>query len=197
MAKRIFDFFVSLIGLIVFFPFFLIIGLLIKLDSRGPVFYRGIRVGKGGKEFKIYKFRSMVYNAEKVGGPSTAGDDARVTKIGQFIRRYKLDEFSQLINVLKGEMSLVGHRPEVPAYVNMLSDEEREIIFSVRPGITDWASLWNMHEEEILKGSTDPEKTYLEKIRPEKTRLQIKYVKERNFFKDIEIILQTISRIFK
>ncbi len=197
MLKRLFDFLVSLFGLVALSPFLLIIGLLIKLDSPGPVFYRGIRVGKGGKNFKIYKFRSMVSNAEKTGGPSTAGDDVRLTKIGQIIRRYKLDELSQLINVIKGEMSLVGHRPEVPAYVNMMSDEERKIIFSVRPGITDWASLWDMHEEEILRGSLDPEKTYLEKIRPEKTRLQIKYVKERSFLKDIEIILQTVLRILK
>lgn len=133
----------------------------------GPVFYRGVRVGRNGKLFRIYKFRTMVVNAEKIGGSSTADDDPRITRIGKFIRKHKLDELPQLINVLKGEMSFVGPRPEVQHYVNMYTAEEKAML-SVKPGITDWASLWNSDEGAILAGSPDPEKTYMEEIRPEK-----------------------------
>jgi lipopolysaccharide/colanic/teichoic acid biosynthesis glycosyltransferase len=196
MIKRIFDFLVSLFGLIIFSPLFLIIAILIKLDSEGPVFYRGERIGKDGKPFRIFKFRTMVKDAEKMGGPSTSADDPRLTKIGKFLRKYKLDELPQLINVLKGEMSLVGPRPEVKIYVDMLKPEEKEIILSVKPGMTDLASLWDFHEEEVLKGSKDPEKTYLEKIRPKKVQLQIEYVKNRSFLLDLKIILKTILKLF-
>jgi lipopolysaccharide/colanic/teichoic acid biosynthesis glycosyltransferase len=196
MLKRIFDFLVSLFGLIIFSPLFLIIAILIKLDSEGPVFYRGERIGKDGKPFRIFKFRTMVKDAEKMGGPSTSADDPRLTKIGKFLRKYKLDELPQLINVLKGEMSLVGPRPEVKMYVDMLKPEEKEIILSVKPGMTDLASLWDFHEEEVLKGSEDPEKTYLEKIRPRKIQLQIEYVKNRSFLLDLKIILKTILKLF-
>ena len=133
-------------------------------------------------------------NADKIGGPSTPDDDPRITKIGKFIRKYKLDELPQLINVLKGEMSIVGPRPEVEHYVKMYTKEEKAI-FSVRPGITDWASLWNSDEGAILAGSQDPEKTYMEKIRPEKIRLQLKYVNERSFFVDVKIIFMTLKII--
>lgn len=135
-------------------------------------------------------------NAEKFGGPSTADDDPRITGIGRFLRKYKLDELPQLINVLKGEMSLVGPRPEVPHYVDMFTEEEKAIL-SVRPGITDWASIWNSDEGALLEGSLDPEKTYMERIRPEKVRLQLKYIKERSFWIDLKIILQTLFAIFK
>jgi len=197
MLKRIFDFILSFFGLIFLLPLFFVLAILIKSDSWGPVFYRGVRVGKNGKLFRIYKFRSMVANAEKVGGPSTSKTDFRVTKVGKIIRRYKFDEFSQLINVLKGEMSLVGPRPEVPFYVDMMSEEERKVILSVKPGITDWASIWNSHEEDILKDSPDPEKVYQEKIRPEKIRLQMKYVKERTFLTDLKIIFDTVLKLYK
>lgn len=197
MSKRLFDFIFSFLGLLILSPVLLIIALMIKLGSKGPVFYRGIRVGRQGKLFKIYKFRTMIPEAEELGGSSTAGDDPRLTKIGKFLKKYQLDELAQLINVVKGEMSLVGPRPEVPIYVNMLSKKEKEIIFSVRPGMTDFASLWNFHEGEILEGSPDPEKAYLEKIRPKKIELQLKYVKERNFWLDIKLILKTIAKIFK
>ncbi len=197
MAKRLFDIFFSFIGLILLSPVFLLIALVIKLTSKGPVFYRGKRVGKGGKIFRIYKFRTMVENAEQIGGPSTAGDDPRLTTIGKFIKKFKIDELSQLINVLKGEMSLVGPRPEVSFYVDMMTEEEKSTILSIRPGITDWASLWNFNEEEILRGSSDPEKTYQEEIRPEKIRLQIKYARERSMLTDIKIIIQTVLKIFK
>jgi len=138
----------------------------------------------------------MVLNAETVGGPSTADDDPRITKMCKFNRKFRLDELPQLINVLKGEMSIVGPRPEIRMYVDMFREEEKAIL-SVRPGITDWASIWNPDEGAILAGSPDPEKTYMEKIRPEKIRLQLKYVKERSFWNDLKIIAQTLITIVK
>lgn len=194
--KRFFDFTVSLFGLILLSPLFLVVAALIKKESAGPVFYRGKRVGKGGNLFKIFKFRTMVVDAEKLGGPSTAGDDPRLLKISHFLKKYQLDEAPQLINVLKGEMSLVGPRPEVKMYIDMMSEGERKTILSVKPGMTDLASLWDFHESEALKGSPDPEKTYMEKIRPEKIRLQLEYVKTRSFLLDLKIIFKTIMKIF-
>jgi len=196
ISKRLFDIIFSLFGLIITSPLFLAIALLIKLDSRGSVFYRGIRIGKNGVPFRIFKFRTMVENAEELGGPSTADDDPRLLKIGHFLKKYQLDEMPQLINVLKGDMSLVGPRPEVPMYVDMMTQEQKKIIFSVPQGITDLASLWNFHEGEILKGSADPEKTYIEKVRPEKIRLQMEYVKKRSFLLDLKIIIKTIFKLF-
>jgi len=196
MLKQGFDIIFSLAGLLILSPFLLSIAILIKLDSRGSVFYRGIRVGKSGKLFKIYKFRTMVMNAEEIGGPSTADDDARITRVGKIIRKYKIDELPQLINILEGDMSFVGPRPEVPFYVNMFTEEERAIL-SIRPGITDWASLWNPDEGAILAGSLDPEKTYVEKIRPEKIKLQLKYVRERSLWTDLEIIFLTLLKIVR
>ncbi|HQU32178.1 MAG TPA: sugar transferase [Candidatus Brocadia sapporoensis] len=181
MLKRLFDIVFSLLGLMLVFPILLVLAIWIKREDGGPVFYRGVRVGRNGKLFRIYKFRTMVVNAEKIGGSSTADDDPRITRIGKFIRKHKLDELPQLINVLKGEMSFVGPRPEVQHYVNMYTAEEKAML-SVKPGITDWASLWNSDEGAILAGSPDPEKTYMEEIRPEKIRLQLKYVKERSFW---------------
>ena len=197
MIKRIFDVIISLIGLILLLPLFFIIALLIKLDSEGPVFYRGERVGRFGKKFRIFKFRTMVKNAEKLGGPSTSADDPRLTKFGKFLKKYQLDELPQLINVLRREMSLVGPRPEVKIYVDMMSEEERNTILSIKPGMTDLASLWNFHESEILKGSPNPEKTYMEKIRPQKIKLQLEYVKNRAFLLDLKIILKTIIKLFQ
>lgn len=192
--KRSLDLLLSLGGFPVLFPIGLVIALAIKWESTGPVFYRGVRVGRFGEPFRIFKFRTMVVNAEDIGGSSTADNDPRITRIGTFLRKYKLDEFPQLINVVKGEMSFVGPRPEVQHYVTMFTEEERAIL-SVRPGITDWASLWNPDEGAILTGSTYPDKDYLEKIRPEKIRLQLKYVRERSFWNDIKIILQTIRTV--
>jgi len=196
VAKRALDILSSLFGLIAVSPILIAITLLIKREDRGPIFYRGVRVGRFGKTFRIFKFRTMVLNAEKMGGPSTADDDPRITKVGKFIRKFKLDELPQLLNVLKGEMSIVGPRPEVQMYVDMFTEEEKAIL-SVRPGITDWASIWNPDEGAILAGSPDPEKTYMEKIRPEKIRLQMKYVRERSFWNDLKIIAQTIITIVK
>lgn len=194
MLKRLFDILFSFIGLAVLFPLFLFIAILIKLASRGSVFYRGVRIGRFGKPFRIYKFRTLVANADKIGGPSTADNDLRITRIGKILRKYKLDELPQLIDVLKGKMSFVGPRPEVPFYVNMFTEEEKEIL-NVRPGITDWASLWNPDEGAILAGSPDPEKTYQKKIRPEKIKLQLKYVRNHSFLVDLKIILQTMRTV--
>lgn len=192
MLKRFFDFIISLIVLIVFSPLFLILGISIKKDSEGPVFYRQTRIGKDGKAFRIFKFRTMVSNADKSGVTSTKDDDVRITKMGKFIRKYNLDELAQFINVLKGEMSIVGPRPEIPYYVNMFTEEEK-IILSVKPGITDWACIWNPDEGKLLAGSDDPDRDYLEKIRPEKIRLQLKYVREHSFWIDIKIMLMTLK----
>lgn len=196
MLKRTIDFLLSLFGLIIVSPIFLVITIMIKREDGGPIFYRGIRVGRFGKPFRIYKFRTMVVNAEKLGGPSTADDDPRITKVGKLIRKYKLDELPQLLNVIKGEMSLVGPRPEVQMYVDMFTEEERAIL-TVKPGMTDWASLWDIDEGAILAGSPDPEKTYMEKIRPEKIRLQLRYVKERSFWVDLKIIFKTLQIVLR
>lgn len=196
MLKRFFDLIFSFFGLLFLLPLILIIAVLIKKEDRGQVFYLGERIGKNGKEFHMFKFRTMVQNADKIGGPSTAADDVRLTKTGKFLKKFQLDEIPQLVNVLKGDMSLVGPRPEVKIYVDMMSQEEKDVILSVRPGMTDFASLWNFHEGELLKGAEDPEKEYMEKIRPKKLELQKKYVKERSFLIDIKIIIKTVLRVF-
>ena len=193
ILKRFFDFIISLIVLIVFGPLFLILGILIKKDSEGPVFYRQIRIGKDGKPFKIYKFRTMVNNADKSGVTSTKSDDVRITRMGKFVRKYNLDELAQFINVLRGEMSIVGPRPEIPYFVDIFTEEEKKVILSVKPGITDWACVWNPDESKLLAGSDDPDRDYLEKIRPEKIRLQLKYVKEHSFWIDFKIMLMTLK----
>jgi lipopolysaccharide/colanic/teichoic acid biosynthesis glycosyltransferase len=193
-AKRLFDIVFALLGLVLTLPLFAVIAFLIKRDSEGPVFYRAPRVGKDGKPFKMLKFRTMVANADKIGGPSTANDDPRITRVGRFLRRYKLDELPQLINVLKGEMSFVGPRPEVQQYVDMYTEEEKAIL-TVKPGITDWASLWNSDEGAVLAGSPDPEKAYLELIRPTKIKLQLEYVRKRSFLTDLGILLRTVMAV--
>jgi lipopolysaccharide/colanic/teichoic acid biosynthesis glycosyltransferase len=192
--KRFFDILFSLIGLIVFSPLLLAIAVWIKLDSKGPVFYRGRRVGLHGKPFLIYKFRSMVTDAEAKGGPSTSDSDSRITKAGRFVRKCKLDELSQFINVLVGDMSFVGPRPEVQQYVDMYTEEEKEIL-NVRPGITDWATIWNSDEGAVLAQHDDPDKAYEELIRPTKLQLQLYYVRNRTLAMDLKIILCTIRRV--
>lgn len=192
MGKRFFDFIISLIVLIIFSPFLLILAILIKKDSEGPVFYRQVRIGKDGKPFRIFKFRTMVHNADKNRVTSTKEYDIRITKMGKFIRKYNLDELAQFINVLKGEMSIVGPRPEIPYYVNMFTEEEK-IILSVKPGITGWACIWNPDESKLLAGSDDPDIDYLEKIRPEKIRLQLKYIRKHSFWIDFKIMLMTLK----
>lgn len=177
-------------------PLFLISALLINLNSKGPVFHRGTRIGRFEKPFKIFKFRTMIEGAEKLGPTSTAEDDPRITKIGRFIRKYKLDELPQLINVLKGEMSFVGPRPQIPWAVKLYTKEEKALL-SVRPGITDYASISFPNEEEILRGSKDPDKDYMAKINPEKIKLGLQYVKDHSLWIDLKIILKTIKILFK
>lgn len=198
MIKRTFDLFFTIPGVILLSPFLVAFALIIKLTSPGPVFYRGVRAGKNFKPFRIFKFRTMVVNAEEVGGSSTREGDPRITKIGAFLRRFKLDELPQLFNVMRGEMSLVGPRPEVLEYAEMYKGKPEEMIYSIKPGITDYASLWDIDEAEMLKNAKttdETEKIYLEKIRPEKVRLQMKYVNEMSVWTDIKIILLTLRKM--
>jgi lipopolysaccharide/colanic/teichoic acid biosynthesis glycosyltransferase len=196
LAKRTFDAVTATAGLIVLSPVIAGIAIAIKRGSRGPLLYRGMRVGMNGEPFHMLKFRTMVVNADKIGGSSTPEDDPRVTAIGKTLRKYKLDELPQLINVLKGDMSFVGPRPQVQWAVDLYTPEEREIL-KVRPGITDEASLRFSNEGEILKGSKDPDKDYIEKIHPEKMRLSLEYVRNRSFSGDLSIIARTAQAIFK
>lgn len=197
MMKRLFDVLISSFGLFFTSWLFAIMAIVIKCESRGPVFYRGVRVGRYGKPFRIYKFRSMVQDAEKTGVTSTNSQDNRLTKSGRFIRKYKLDELSQLINVFLGDMSLVGPRPEVQKFVDQYTEEEKAIL-SVRPGITDWASIKFHNEGEIIEASgiADADEAYAKLIRPEKLRLQLKYVREHQFLIDLKIIFTTLLTIF-
>jgi lipopolysaccharide/colanic/teichoic acid biosynthesis glycosyltransferase len=196
IAKRTFDAALAALGLIVVSPVLAAIAIAIKTGSKGPLLYRGQRVGLDGVPFEMLKFRTMVVDADKIGGSSTPEDDPRVTPIGKKLRRYKLDELPQLLNVLKGDMSFVGPRPQVQWAVDLYTPEEREIL-RVRPGITDEASLKFSNEAEILKGSTDPDKDYIEKIHPEKMRLSLEYVRHRSFSGDLSIIARTAGAIFK
>lgn len=194
--KRGFDVAASALGLVLTAPLLAAIAVGIVLDSPGPVFYRGSRVGRAGQIFRIFKFRTMVPQADTLGGPSTADDDPRITRVGRWLRSYKLDELPQLLNVLRGEMSIVGPRPEVPQYAALLTGDERAIL-SVRPGMTDWASIWDIDEGRALAGSADAERKYLEEIRPQKVRLQLKYVQEQSLSTDLRIIAQTVARLLR
>ena len=192
--KRFFDIIVSLIGIIILGIFLIIISIIIKCTSEGPVFFKQIRVGKSGKEFKIFKFRTMVVNAESLGTQITIGKDKRITKIGHFLRKYKIDELPQLFNVFIGEMSFVGPRPEVPKYVAMYNETQREVL-SVRPGITDLASIRYRNENEILgraKNADEAEDMYINEIMPDKLKLNLEYIEKNNVFYDIYIIFKTI-----
>jgi lipopolysaccharide/colanic/teichoic acid biosynthesis glycosyltransferase len=192
--KRSFDVMVATIALVIVAPLLALAALMVKLFSSGPVFYRGTRVGLDGKLFPMLKFRTMVVDAESLGGSATAADDPRITRFGKFLRRYKLDELPQFFNVLLGDMSLVGPRPEVQKYVDLYSPEEKAIL-TVRPGITDWASIWNSNEAAVLEGSRDPERTYEELIRPTKLALQLLYVRDHSFFVDLRILFHTAVKL--
>jgi lipopolysaccharide/colanic/teichoic acid biosynthesis glycosyltransferase len=194
MMKRFTDIILASLGLAIAAPVLAYVAIRIKLEDGGPVFYRGVRVGRNGKHFRMFKLRTMVVNADKVGGPSAADGDPRITRIGSWLRSHKLDELPQFINVLIGDMSFVGPRPEVPFYTDMYTEGEKAIL-SVRPGITDFATLWNSNEGEVLARSTDPERTYQEEIRPTKIRLQLEYVKRQSFWTDISIIWQTVAAV--
>jgi lipopolysaccharide/colanic/teichoic acid biosynthesis glycosyltransferase len=192
MSKRLFDVAISVVALALVSPILAAAALAIKLGSRGPVFFRQARIGLNGRPFQMYKFRTMVVGADRLGPSSTTADDPRITPIGRTLRRLNIDELPQFINVLKGDMSVVGPRPQVPWAVERYTPEER-VILSVRPGITDWASLWVGDEGERLRGSVDPDRDYLEKIWPEKRRLQLEYIRSRSLAVDTVIVLKTIK----
>jgi len=195
--KRLFDFIASFYGLILLSPIFVLAALWIKIDSRGPIFFRQERVGFQGIPFRIHKFRTMILDAEKKGKQITVGADSRITTVGNFLRKYKLDELPQLIDVLVGDMSLVGPRPEVPKYIDCYSDDEKHDVLSVKPGITDNASIEFRDENELLASSKDPEAAYINEVLPKKIALYRKYVRERSFFGDVAIIFKTIFLIIK
>jgi lipopolysaccharide/colanic/teichoic acid biosynthesis glycosyltransferase len=191
---RIFDILFSAIGLILLFPLFLILAIWIKIDSKGPFFYKQTRVGKDNKDFKLFKFRSMVPDADKKGLITVGGQDPRVTRSGYFIRKFKLDELPQFINVFKGEMSLVGPRPEVRKYVDLYNDEQQKVL-SVKPGITDYASIEYIDENEMLGKAENPEQVYIEQIMPEKIRYNMKYINNKSILEYFKIIFLTIGKI--
>ena len=194
--KRLFDILFSWFVLSVFLPFGIIIALLIVIGSRGGAFYFQTRVGKDGRIFRLMKFRTMRKNADKTGKLTVGMDDPRITKMGAFLRKTKLDEFPQFINVLKGDMSVVGPRPEVEEYVKLYNDDQREVL-SIRPGITDYASLKYYRENEILGKSDNPQKTYIEEIMPAKLALNKEYMKNRGFATDFGIIWKTFTKMFR
>jgi lipopolysaccharide/colanic/teichoic acid biosynthesis glycosyltransferase len=194
IVKRLLDVVFSFVGLVLFSPLFVVIAVLIKRDSPGPVFYRGVRVGKDSKLFRMLKFRTMVANADQIGGCATPDDDPRLTGVGSWLRRYKLDELPQLIDILRGKMSFVGPRPQVEWIVDLYTPEQREVL-TVRPGLTDYASVYFVSHGQILAGSTDPERAYLEKIHPQKMRLCLKYVRTYSLWVDFKIIVRTILSI--
>lgn len=197
MLKRAFDLLVSGIALVLIAPVLLAIGLAIKLDSPGPAFFRQERVGRFGRTFRIHKFRSMAVDAPARGPELTVGGDARITRVGGFLRRHKLDELPQLIDVFMGNMSIVGPRPEVPRYVALYAPEDRDLVLSVRPGITDWASVEFKDESQILGKARDPEAAYRTDILPRKLAYYRAYVRERSFRGDLAIISSTLKALVR
>ena len=193
--KRVFDIFCSFFGLLLLSPLLLIVALLVVTTSRGGVFYRQVRVGKDFRNFKILKFRSMRPDSDKKGLLTVGSKDNRVTKVGYFIRKYKIDELPQLINVLVGDMSFVGPRPEVPKYVEMYNVEQRKVL-SVRPGITDYASIEYRNENDILAKSDNPEQTYIDEVMLAKLKLNLQYINDMSFATDLKIIFRTFFKIF-
>ncbi len=193
--KRLFDLVFVILGLLILAPVLLLITFLIKRDGDGAVLFKQERVGLHGKLFKVLKFRTMVVDAEKLGEKVTTGNDPRITKSGHWLRKYKLDELPQLFNVFKGDMSLVGPRPEVPEYVAFYTEEQKKTVLSVLPGITDKASIEFRNENEILAGSNDPVRDYREKVLPIKLKFYEKYVKERTLWLDFKIIIKTVVAI--
>lgn len=195
MAKRFFDIFVSFVFLILLLPLLLVVALWIKFDSHGPIFFRQERVGLNGKIFRIHKFRTMSVDACGCGLQITVGADMRVTRSGSFLRKYKVDELPQLIDVLCGEMSLVGPRPEVPRYMAEYPPDVRSKVLSIRPGITDRASIEFRSESDILSAAVDPEQAYIEEILPIKQSFYVSYVDDHSFFGDVKIIIDTVLAV--
>ncbi len=196
MLKRFFDILFALVGLLLLGVPMLIISIFIVSESKGGIFFRQVRIGKNKKSFKIFKFRTMRVGADKKGLLTVGGRDPRVTKTGFVLRKYKLDELPQLLNILLGDMSFVGPRPEVNKYVQLYNEDQNQV-FQVRPGLTDYASLEYIDENELLGKSKDPERTYIEEIMPEKLKLNLKYIEEKSLLTDVIIILKTIKKIVK
>ncbi len=196
MIKRIFDVLSSGAVLFLGFPFFLIVSILIVLDGKGGVFFRQIRVGKGNKDFGIFKFRTMLPNSESQGQITVGGRDPRITKVGYWLRRFKIDEFPQLINVLIGDMSIVGPRPEVRRYVGLYNKEQLQVL-TVRPGLTDYASIKYLNENDLLEASENPDDTYVNEIMPSKLKLNLKYIEDKSFLLDLKLIGNTVGKLFK
>lgn len=196
MFKHLFDFSLALVSLIILSPALLIMGLLIKLDSPGPILYKGDRIGKGGVPFKIYKFRTMVVNAEQVGPALTQSKDPRVTRLGSILRKWKLDEIPQLINILRGEMSLVGPRPESPGYIKYYTPAQQQVL-QVKPGITGLTQVRFRHEETLLATYEEPETAYITQILPLKLALDLEYLKRQSLILDIKLIIQTFLCLFQ
>ena len=194
--KRIFDLFFSFLGILFLLPIYIIIAILIKIDSNGDILYKQERIGKNGIPFYVLKFRTMIPNAFSKGALTVGSRDPRVTRVGFYLRKYKLDELPQLFNVFFGEMSFVGPRPEVKKYTDLYNENQR-LVLSVKPGITDYASIKYRNENDLLAQSSDPEKLYIEEIMPEKLNLNLKYINDNNVFKDIEIIFLTFYTIIK
>lgn len=194
--KRLFDVFLSLVGLLILLPLFLVIAVFIFIDSRGGVFYLQERTGRNFTLFKVVKFRTMKTDSFAKGALTVGSRDSRITKVGYYLRKYKLDELPQLFNVLKGDMSFVGPRPEVKKYTDLYSPEQRKVL-AVRPGITDYASIKFRNENDLLSDSDDPENLYISEIMPEKLLLNIKYINDNSIFKDIEIIFNTFYTILR
>lgn len=197
MVKRAFDFLMALVGLLLIWPVLLVVAVAIKLDSPGPALFVQERVGLGGRPFRMHKFRTMRVNAEAAGPQVTASNDSRITRTGAFLRRYKLDELPQLLDVLVGKMSLVGPRPEVPRYVAAWPADARREILTVRPGITDPMALEYFDESALLAQSIDPEHTYLHEVLPRKVQGYLRYVRSRSLALDVNVILRTIKRAFR
>ena len=196
IAKRAMDIVLSACALAVLWPLLLLIALAIWIDDPGPVFYRQVRVGRNGKTFRIFKFRSMVMDADKKGLAITVGRDSRITRVGAVLRKTKLDELAQLLNVILGQMSFVGPRPEVPKYVELYTPYQRQVLL-VRPGITDYASIAYRNENDLLAGAQNPEAMYIEQIMPDKIELNMKYLREISPLADIRLILKTIVAVIK
>ncbi len=189
--KRFFDLFFAVAGFLILSPFYYLAALAIKFDSPGPVFFRQVRVGRQGRNFLLVKFRTMQANAEKIGPQITVGKDPRITRVGEFLRKTKVDELPQLFNVLAGDMSLVGPRPEVPRYVSLYSQKHKRVM-DLMPGITDPASIKYRQESEILSGSSDPERMYIEVIMPEKIEINLSYAQQATVFTDFKVVLETL-----
>ncbi len=192
---RLFDILFSFIGLLILFPFFIIIAIIVKLSSKGPVFYIQKRVGKDNVDFNLFKFRTMNEDSDQKGLLTVGGRDPRITGIGYFLRKFKFDELPQLINVLVGDMSLVGPRPEVRKYVDLYTAEQKKVL-SVRPGITDNASLEYFNENELLAKSTDPEQTYIKEVMPAKLQLNLKFINDPGLGAYFGLILRTLAKLF-